>query len=186
MDVAFFASALELRDWLERNHGGTAELWVGFYKKDSGRPSVSYAEALDEALCFGWIDGVRKSVDADGYTIRFTPRTPRSVWSAVNIRRFQRLVEAGRIHPAGQRAFEERTGENSGYGQRSVAKLDDAHERRFRANREAWAFFQAQPPGYRRTAIFWVMDAKRDETRLKRLATLIEDSEKGRRLGPYR
>jgi len=186
MDVVFFASARELRDWLDRNYSGTAELWVGFYKKDSGRPSVSYAEALDEALCFGWIDGVRKSVDSAGYTIRFTPRKPRSAWSAVNIRRFQQLAEGGRVHPAGLRAFGERASENSGYAQRNEAKLGDAYEQWFSANRKAWDFFQSQPPGYRRTAIFWVMDAKREETRLKRLATLMEDSEKGRRLGPYR
>ena len=185
-NITLFATPSELREWFEENHDRSEELWVGFYKKGSGKPSITYPEALNEALCFGWIDGVRKSIDTISYTIRFTPRKPRSVWSAVNIKRVQELTELSRVRPAGRKAFEERAGENLGYALRNEAQLGDAYEQRFSTNRKAWDFFQSQPPGYRRTAIFWVMDAKREETRLKRLAVLIEDSEKRRRLGALR
>lgn len=187
MNPTFFATPSEFRDWLEEHHDHTQELWVGFYKKGSGKPSITWPEAVDEALCFGWIDGVRKRIDDVSYTIRFTPRKARSIWSAVNIKRAMELTNLGLMRPAGLRAFEERTEEKSGiyaYEQKDTATLDAASEQQFRANRQAWDFFQAQPAGYRRTAIWWVISAKKEETRRKRLATLIEDSKHGRTIAP--
>ena len=179
----FFATPAEWRAWLEQHHATTPELLVGFHKKGSGKPSITWPESVDEALCFGWIDGVRKSIDDTSYTIRFTPRKRGSTWSAVNIKRVAELTEMGRMQPAGLRAFGERTEEKSAiyaYEQKDAAKLDEASEQRFRANTKAWEFFQSQPAWYRRGAIWWVISSKREETRLKRLATLIEDSEHGR------
>jgi uncharacterized protein YdeI (YjbR/CyaY-like superfamily) len=187
MKPTFFATPSEFRDWLAEHHDNSQELWVGFYKKGSGEPSITWPEAVDEALCFGWIDGVRKSIDDVSYTIRFTPRKPRSIWSAVNIKRAQELTNLGRMRPAGLRAFEERTAEKSGiyaYEQKNAAEFDAASEQQFRANKQAWDFFQAQAAGYRRTAIWWVISAKKEETRRKRLATLVEDSEHGRTIAP--
>lgn len=183
----FFATPEKFRAWLERHHDTSQELLVGFYKKGSGKPSITWPEAVDEALCFGWIDGVRRSLDGDSYTNRFTPRKPRSTWSAINTKRAQELISEGRMRPAGLEAFQRCMRERSGtysYEQRKAVRLDDVYERQFRANRKAWEYFQAQAPWYRRTAISWVMSAKRDETRLRRLATLIEDSEHGRAIGP--
>ncbi len=183
----FFVTASEFRSWLEQHHDDTPELWVGFYKKASGKPSITWPEAVDEALCFGWIDGVRRSIDDKRYVNRFTPRTPTSTWSALNIRRVKELAQEGRMHPAGLTAFGKRADERSAiysYEQRKAAKLHPAEERRFRANRDAWKFFQAQPPSYRQAAIWWVVSAKREETRLRRLTTLIEDSGGGRTVPP--
>ena len=175
----FFASANDWRTWLEKNHVREQELWVGFYKRKSGRPSITWPEAVDGALCFGWIDGVRKSIDAVRYKIRFTPRKPRSIWSAINIRRVKELSKVGLMHTAGLAAFERRDGDRSAiyaYEQRQNATLPQGYEKQFRANEEAWAFFQSQPPWYRRTSTYWVISAKREETRSKRLATLIDCS----------
>jgi uncharacterized protein YdeI (YjbR/CyaY-like superfamily) len=183
----FFATAVELREWLERNHATATELLVGFYKRGSGKPSITWQELVDEELCFGWIDSVRKGIDEVSYSNRLTPRKARSTWSAVNIARAKELIRLGRMHPAGQKAFERRTDERSAiysYEQRKKARLDPEAERSFRANKKAWAFFQAQAPGYRKTAIWWVMSAKREETRQRRLATLIGDSQNGRTIGP--
>lgn len=179
----FFATPAEFRAWLEARHDKAAELWVGFYKVGSGRPSITWPEAVDEALCFGWIDGVRKGIDDVSYTIRFTPRKPRSIWSAINIKRVEELTILGRMRPAGRKAFAERTEEKSGiyaYEQRNTPTLDEADERQFQANEQAWSFFQAQAAWYRRTAVWWVISAKKEETRRKRLAALISDSEHGR------
>lgn len=187
MNPTFFATPSAFRAWFEEHHDTAQELLVGFYKKGSGKPSITWPEAVDEALCFGWIDGVRKGIDDISYTIRFTPRKPRSTWSAVNIKRVGELTELGRMRPAGLKAFEGRTEENSSiyaYEQEKSAELDAAYEQQFRANNQAWDFFQAQAAWYRRTAIWWVISAKREETRLKRLATLIEDSEQGRTIAP--
>ena len=180
----FFASAAEFRRWLKRHHTSARELWVGFYKKKSGRPSMTWPESVDEALCVGWIDGVRKSIDAERYVIRFTPRKPVSNWSLVNIRRAQALIRAKRMQPAGRRAFEARDEKKSGvdFEQRAKPKFDAAIERRFRQHAAAWRFYQSQPPGYRRITTFWVMSARREETRLRRLDTLIADSAAGRRI----
>jgi uncharacterized protein YdeI (YjbR/CyaY-like superfamily) len=184
MQPTYFRTPAEFRRWLEKHHGDTAELLVGLHKKGSGEPSLTYPEALDEALCFGWIDGVRKSVDETRYTIRFTPRKPDSKWSAVNIRKAEALKAAGRMRPPGLAAFDGRNPAKAGYSfEERPHDLDPAYEARFRAHSKAWAHFQAQPPGYRRTAIFWVMSAKKDETRLRRLGQLIEISAQGERLG---
>lgn len=183
MNPAFFATPSEFRAWLEEHHDQVRELWVGFYKKGSGKPSISWPEAVDEALCFGWIDGVRKGIDDARYTIRFTPRKPRSIWSAVNIARVAELTRLGRMHPAGLLAFERREAVRSGiyaYEQKDVPELDPSSEEQFRANGKAWDFFQAQASWYRRTAAWWVVSAKKEETRRKRLAALIADSEQGR------
>jgi uncharacterized protein YdeI (YjbR/CyaY-like superfamily) len=185
MEVTFFESPAAFRVWLDEHHETVKELWVGFYKKSSGRPSITWPESVDEALCFGWIDGIRKSVDDISYTIRFTPRKPRSNWSAVNIARVAELTRLGRMRPAGNKAFEQRVVEKSGvysHEQRHTTQLDEAFEQQFRANPAAWDFFQAQPAGYRRMAIWWVVSAKKEATRLKRLATLIDDSAHGRRI----
>jgi uncharacterized protein YdeI (YjbR/CyaY-like superfamily) len=180
----YFRSAGEFRKWLERNHDKVDELWVGLYKKASGKKGITYKEAVDEALCFGWIDGLVKGVDEDSYMQRFTPRRPRSIWSAVNIKRIQELMEERRLHPAGKKAFLERDPSRAGlYSfENQPQSLPKDQEKRFRADRQAWAFFEAQPPGYRRTAIWWVVSAKRDETKERRLLQLIEDSAAGRRL----
>lgn len=183
MEPTFFATPVELRRWLAANHSSAVELWVGFYKKGSGRPTITWPESVDEALCVGWIDGVRKSIDEASYMIRFTPRQARSTWSAVNIARVAELTKQRRMQPAGLSAFERRTESKSriyAYEQGERAGLDAECERRFRANPKAWQFFLAQPPSYRRTASWWVVSAKKEETRTKRLATLIADSEAGR------
>jgi len=180
---AFFATPAEFRTWLEAHHQDERELLVGFYKKGSGKPSITWPESVDEALCFGWIDGVRRSLGEDAYTIRFTPRQRRSFWSVVNIRRAGELIAEGRMRPAGLAAFEARTGERSGvysFEQKDEPAFDAAQAQRFQADAKAWEFFQAQPPWYRRTATWWVVSAKKEETRAKRLATLIEDSAAGR------
>jgi len=187
MKVTFFNSPPDFRNWLEIHHAAAQELWVGYYKKDSGRPSMTWPESVDEALCFGWIDGIRKSVDDTSYTIRFTPRKPRSIWSAVNIRRAQELANLGRMRPAGLKAFQARQENKSGvysYEQRSH-KLEGAYEEKLKKNKAAWDFFQAQPPSYRKAANWWVVSAKKEETRLKRLNKLIEDSAQGRTLPSF-
>jgi uncharacterized protein YdeI (YjbR/CyaY-like superfamily) len=186
MKPRFFATPEALRKWLEEHHETATELWVGLYKKGSGRPSVTWPEVVDEALCFGWIDGVRKSIDDESYMNRLTPRRA-NFWSAVNVRRFEALRKQGRVRPAGLRAFERRRVDETAtysYERRHEAKLHPAFVRRFRSERKAWDWFQAQPNGYRTTAVYWVMSAKRPETRERRLATLIEDSANGRRIGP--
>jgi uncharacterized protein YdeI (YjbR/CyaY-like superfamily) len=183
-DVTFFPSAADFRRWLEAHHDKVQELVVGYYKKDSGKPSITYPESVDEALCFGWIDGVRKKVEDDSYMVRFTPRKPKSIWSRVNIGKVEELIRQGRMTPAGMKEFEARDEARSGvYSfERETAELDPALEKTFRANKKAWEFFQQQPPGYRRTAAWWVISAKRQETKEKRLAQLIEDSAAGRRI----
>jgi uncharacterized protein YdeI (YjbR/CyaY-like superfamily) len=186
MKPTFFATPSEFRAWLEEHHHKAQELCVGFYKKNSGKPSITWPEAVDEALCLGWIDGVRKGIDDVSYTIRFTPRKPRSTWSAVNVKRARELASQGLMRPAGLKVFEERAGEKSGiyaYEQEN-ARLDDAYEQQFRANKKAWDFFQTQAAWYRKTATWWVISAKKEETRQKRLATLIENSEQGRTIPP--
>jgi uncharacterized protein YdeI (YjbR/CyaY-like superfamily) len=183
----FFPSPSAWRAWLEEHHAEVQELWVGLYKRDSQRPSITWPEAVDVALCFGWIDGVRKSIDDISYKIRFTPRKARSVWSAVNVKRATELSKMGLMHPAGLAAFQKRDQERSGiysYEQRKAAKLPAAYERRFRKNRTGWKFFQGQARWYQRTCSLWVISAKKEETRLRRLATLIEDSEHERTIQP--
>lgn len=185
MEPIFFAAPEEFRLWLEKHHTTETELLVGFFKKGTGRPSITWPESVDQALCFGWIDGVRRSVDAESYSIRFTPRKSRSTWSAVNIAKVAELTELGLMHPAGVSAFERRTEENSliySHERSQDPALTPEQERRFRTEKAAWTWFQSRPPGYRRTALHWVTAAKRPETREKRLTQLIEDSAQGRRL----
>jgi len=187
MKPVFFSSPSELRKWFEQYHKKAQELWVGFYKMGSGRQSVTMPEAVDQALCFGWIDSVRKSVDAVSYMNRFTPRKPRSIWSSVNSKRAKELVELGLMQPAGLMAFRESDAEKSGvysYERKSFRKLPEVYERKLRMNGEAWSFFKSQPPSYQRTAGYWVASAKREETRLKRLDILIRYSEKGGTIPP--
>ena len=174
------ASPAEFRRWLEVNHARADELWVGFHKKGSGTPSITWPEAVEEALCFGWIDGVRKSVDAARYTIRFTPRRRGSIWSAINLANVRRLIEAGRMRPAGMKVYEARDpAKSSRYSFENRRGLGPDDERTFQRNAGAWAFFQAQPPHYRRTTGWWVVSAKKEETRRRRLASLIDCSARG-------
>ena len=183
MKPIHFAGPAELRAWLEEHHETAAELWLGFYKKATGKQTMTWSEAVDEALCFGWIDGRQQGIDEESYALRFTPRRPRSTWSVVNVRNVERLIREGRMRPAGLAAFERRSEERSGvysHEQGDAAKLDEESERRFQANTKAWEFFQAQPAWYQRAAVWSVVSAKRADTRERRFATLIEDSEHGR------
>ena len=186
MKLKYFKSQSDFRQWLEANHASASELWVGFYKLDSGKGGLTYPQAVDEALCFGWIDGLKKRVDEFSYTQRFTPRKAKSTWSRINIRHAERLQKAGRMTPAGLKAFAARDPARSGvYSFENVPRqLSPALERQFKADKSAWAFFERQPPGYGRVASFWVMSAKQEETRQRRLARLMADSRQGRRLGP--
>jgi uncharacterized protein YdeI (YjbR/CyaY-like superfamily) len=183
----FFATPIEFRSWLEENHERASELLVGFHKRGSDRPSITWPESVDEALCFGWIDGVRRRLDDESYTIRFTPRRPRSHWSNVNVRRIEELRREGRVRPAGLRAFDQRSEERTGqaaYEQPEEPELGADYERRMRANGDAWRFFRSQAPWYRRAATHWIMRAKKEATRERRLAQLIECSERGRTVPP--
>jgi uncharacterized protein YdeI (YjbR/CyaY-like superfamily) len=183
MTPTFFKAQADFRRWLERHHANETELWVGFYKKHSGKRGISYQEAVDAALCFGWIDGVKKTVDADGYMHRFTPRRRASYWSAVNTRRMNELIEAGLVADAGLAAFERRDREKTKrYSfEREAPEFDPAIARVFKANRPAWTFFRAQPPGYQKLMTFVVMSAKQDATRRRRLDRLITLSSEGKR-----
>jgi len=183
--ITFFRSPSTFRKWLERNHADAQELWVGFYRKDSGRPSITWPESVDEALCFGWIDGLRKRIDAESYMIRFTRRRAISYWSIINIGRVEELKRAGRMQPAGIKTFEQRTSKCSGaysYENRKRTKLDKRAEKQIRSSPAAWKFFQAQTPSYRQFITWWVMSAKKEETRARRLAKLIEYSARGKKL----
>lgn len=184
--VLFFATPDEWRSWLAENHEQAQEVWVGYYKTNSGKPSLTWSQSVDEALCFGWIDGVRYSIDEISYKIRFTPRRPGSNWSAVNIKKVEEMIARGRMTPAGLKAYEARKPDKSGVYSYEQARpqLDPAYEEELRGNAAAWQFFQSQPAWYRRTAGHWVMEAKREETHRKRLATLIEDSAQGKTIGP--
>jgi uncharacterized protein YdeI (YjbR/CyaY-like superfamily) len=184
MTPRFFAAAAAFRAWLESHHDRKTELLVGFYKKGLKRPGMTYAEALDEALAFGWIDGVRRSRGAESYTIRFTPRKPGSIWSNINVGHVKRLIAEGRMHAAGLSAYEARTDERSGiYSfERQPMRFDAAAAHVFAANKKARKFFDAQPPGYKRVMTFWVMNAKKADTRARRLAHLIDKSARGERI----
>jgi uncharacterized protein YdeI (YjbR/CyaY-like superfamily) len=183
----FFESPLDFRRWLQKNHAAATELLVGFYRTDSGRPSMTWPESVDEALSFGWIDGVRKRIDEVSYSIRFTPRRKESNWSAINIARVKELIAQGRMHPAGIAAWEKRRDEKSAiyaYENRP-RQLPPEAEREFKSHRKAWRWFSSQAPSYQRVAIYWVTSAKKEETRQRRLRALIGDSEKGQRLAQY-
>lgn len=188
MAPTFFATPAIFRRWLARHHKTAAGLWVGFYKKATGKPSITWPEAVDQLLCFGWIDGVRRSVDSESYAIRMTPRRPGSIWSVVNTRRAEELLRLGLMVAAGEKAFRGRDKAKSElYSfERMRVRLKPVQQRQFRANRSAWDYFQSQPPGYRKTATLWVVSAKQETTQQKRLSTLIADSDAGRRIGPLR
>lgn len=188
MPATFFPTPDDFRRWLAEHHADADELWVGYYKKATGKPSVTWTESVDEALCYGWIDGLRKSIDEESYEIRFTPRRKVSHWSRVNLERAATLVEEGRMTSSGLAAYEARDPENSGRYSFEVenARLTDAQLAEFEARPEAWAFWSAQPAGYRNQAIWWVVSAKREETRTRRLGTLIEDSASGLRIKQLR
>jgi uncharacterized protein YdeI (YjbR/CyaY-like superfamily) len=185
MKVQYFKSALAFRRWLDVNHARVSELWVGFFKKASGKGGLTYAEAVDEALCFGWIDGLKKRVDELSYTHRFSPRKPRSNWSRINIAHVERLKKAARMMPAGLKAYAAREPGRSGvYSFENAPRtLAPADEKQFKADNAAWEFFRRQPPGYQRLAIWWMTSAKKAETRARRLSQLIAHSRDGRRVG---
>jgi len=183
-NVTYFKTPAALRKWFTANHARAAELWVGFWKKGSGQPSITWPESVDEALCAGWIDGIRKSIDGQRYTIRFTPRKRSSIWSAVNIRRMKELAADGRVLPMGEQAFAVRQENKSGiyaYEQRR-AQLEEPYASLLGKNKKAWSFFEAQPPGYRKIMSWYIVSAKREETRLARTRILIDACEKGKRL----
>jgi uncharacterized protein YdeI (YjbR/CyaY-like superfamily) len=185
MKPKFFSSRDDFRKWLEENHDREAELLIGFHKKSSEKKSITYAEALDEALCFGWIDGVRKSLNETSYVQRFTPRKPKSIWSLINVRHVERLKKEGRMHPAGLEAYARRDPKRTGiYSfENEPHKLAPAYEKRFRENKNAWKFFEEQALYYKKLMIFRIMSAKKEETRLRRLDQLIESSAQGKRIG---
>lgn len=181
MQPIFFATQEEFRKWLEKNHAKETELLVGFHKVDSGKPSMTWSQSVDQALCFGWIDGVRKSIDKDSYCIRFTPRKSTSIWSAVNIKKIEELTQQGLMHPAGIASFQNRQENKSKiytYENEEV-KLSPEFEKRFKANKLAWKYFQSLAPSYKKSSTNWVMSAKQESTRSKRLDQLIMDSEAG-------
>ncbi|HEX4164477.1 MAG TPA: YdeI/OmpD-associated family protein [Bryobacteraceae bacterium] len=187
--VKFFATAAEFRAWFETHHDQATEMWVGFHKRDSGRASITWPESVDVALCYGWIDGVRKSIDETSYKIRFTPRKKDSKWSAVNIRRVEELIACGLMQTAGRKCFDERVlKEPAGYAyeQRHLIQLDAAREKLFKKNKQAWKFFESQANWYKHTALYWVMSAKRPETREKRFKQLIDDSAAGQHIRQLR
>ncbi|OJF15329.1 YdeI/OmpD-associated family protein [Couchioplanes caeruleus] len=187
MEPVFFASEAELRAWFARHHADEPELLVGYYKKHTGRPTVTHTEAIAQALCFGWIDSIGRRIDEDRYQVRFTPRRKGSVWSAVNVATVARLTEAGLMHPAGLRAFEERKPDKVAiysYEQPADAVLDPDQEARFRSEEAAWQWFSTRPASYRRAAVHWVVSAKRADTRERRLSQLIADSAAARTVPP--
>ena len=184
----FFKTANDWRAWLADNHTAATELWVGYFKKNSGKPSITYPESVDQAICFGWIDGVRRNLDEVSYAIRFTPRKARSIWSAVNIRKANAMTEAGLMHESGAKVFAARSEDRSeiySFERKRKGELDPAYAKKLAANKKAKTFFDAQRPSYQRTIIHWVMSAKQEETRLRRLDLLIKSSEEGKWAPPY-
>lgn len=184
MKPKFFRTPSDFRKWLKTNHATARELWVGFYRKASGKPSIAWPESVDEALCFGWIDGIRKRIDEISYQIHFTPRRRGSIWSAINIKRAKELKKQKRMLPAGLKAFAARIENKSGiysYKQRR-AELEEPYAKTLKKNRSAWNFFQAQPPSYRKMMSWYIMSAKTEETRSKRFEKLMKASAKGKRL----
>lgn len=187
MKPTFFRSPADFRKWLARYHASKRELLVGFYRKASGRPSITWPESVDEALCFGWIDSIRRNINEISYSIRFTPRRPGSVWSSVNTRRAQALIEQGRMRPTGLQVFKARRANTSGiysYEQRKL-NLEEPYNQLLKKNKAAWRFFQTQPASYRKAVYWWIMSAKRDETRLKRLERFVAVSARQQRLPEY-
>jgi uncharacterized protein YdeI (YjbR/CyaY-like superfamily) len=185
----FFETPAEFRLWLQKHHARETELLVGFHKKGTGKPSLTWPESVEEALCFGWIDGVRKSLGEESYVIRFSPRKAGSIWSDINSRKAQELIDQGRMAPAGLAAFKLRDPKRAGvysFEQKQALEFPPESVESFKGNARAWSFFEAQAPSYRKAAIHWVVSAKQEPTRERRLATLISDSAKGRQVAPLR
>lgn len=188
MSAVYFNTQAELHDWLAQNHAEAKEILIGFYKTSSSKKGITYAQALDEALCFGWIDGIRKGVDEERYTIRWTPRKAKSIWSSVNLKRVPELIEMGKMQPSGLKAYEgrdQKLQEQYSYEMEDRG-LEAEHEKQLKANSAAWAFFQASAPSYQKAARHWVNSAKQETTRLKRLNELIEHSANGQKVPPLR
>jgi uncharacterized protein YdeI (YjbR/CyaY-like superfamily) len=186
-DPIFFETPAELRDWLDEHHQTADDLIVGAWKKSTGKRSLTWPEIVEEALCVGWIDSIRRTVPGDGWTIRLTPRRKRSIWSAVNVAKVQELREAGRMRAAGEAAFAARTADRTGiysFEQSADPELNAAEEALFRADPAAWAWFSGKAPSFRKQALHWVISAKRPETRERRLATLIASSAAGQPIPP--
>ena len=182
----FFPAEADFRKWLAANHITAPELLVGFWKKATGKPSIDWPQARDQALCFGWIDGIRKSLGDDAYTIRFTPRRKGSIWSKVNVERFAALKADGQMTEAGERAYEENKHKTGHYSyEKPLASLSAVETKAFRRHKRAWTYWESQPPGYRRLVLNWITTARKPETRARRLATLIEDCDAGRRIAGY-
>jgi uncharacterized protein YdeI (YjbR/CyaY-like superfamily) len=182
-EAIYFSSPAEWRAWLERHHASANEVFVGYWKKATAKPSLTWSQAVDEALCFGWIDGVLRGVDDERHIQRFTPRKPTSNWSAINIAKVERLRAEGRMRPAGEAAFARRRDDRSAiysYEQRRNPALEPEEEAAFKADAAAWEYFMSRPPSYRKPALWWVISAKKPETRARRLQTLIADSAAGR------
>jgi uncharacterized protein YdeI (YjbR/CyaY-like superfamily) len=186
MFATFFPTQSHLRKWFEKNHNKADELWVGYYKKTTGKPSITWQESVDEALCFGWIDGIRKSVDDESYKIRFTPRRKSSIWSTINIKRINELIKLGLVQPAGLEVFNNRDFKrtNQYSFEKENVKLSKEFEKKIKANKKAWEYFQHLAPTYKKPSIWWVMSAKKEDTKLRRLNTLIKCSEEGRKIPP--
>ena len=186
MSILFFSSQSHLRKWFEKNHNKADELWVGYYKKGAGKPSITWQESVDEALCFGWIDSIRKSIDDESYTNRFTPRREGSTWSAVNTKRIKELIKLGLVKPSGLEVFKQRDEKKTNrYSfEQKKAKFPSEFEKKFKINKKAWKYFQTLPPSAKRLSTWWVIGAKREETKLKRLEVLIQCSEEKRKIPP--
>lgn len=180
----YFATPEQLRKWFEKNHEKADEFWVGYYKTNSGKPGITWPESVDQALCFGWIDGVRYSIDDKSYKIRFTPRKPKSIWSSINIKRVAELKKLGLMHASGLATFAERNVKKTKQysHERSSAKLEGLYKKKFQADKKAWSFFSAQAPWYQKAAAWWVISAKQEATRLRRLYTLVADSAAGEKV----
>lgn len=184
MQATFFATATEFRKWLEKNHKKETELIVGFYKVGSGKASITWSQSVDQALCFGWIDGVRKSIDEESYCIRFTPRRNNSIWSVINIKKVEELTKAGLMKPEGEKAFSFRTEDKSQIysHEKEPAILDTHYEKQFKQHKKAWDFFSKQTPSYKKVMIHWIMSAKQEKTRQARLEKTIQESEQQKRV----
>lgn len=188
MKTVFFKSPAEFRKWLHKNHDKETELFVGYYKVKTGKPSMTWSQSVDEALCYGWIDGIRRSIDEESYNIRFTPRRPTSNWSAINLKKVEKLTKKGLMQPAGLEIFKHRKESKAGiyaYENKSP-KLSTDYRNKFKENNKAWKFFQTLPPSYHKSVIYWVMSAKQESTRLRRLNELISDSNNGLRIKQLR
>jgi uncharacterized protein YdeI (YjbR/CyaY-like superfamily) len=184
MTATFFATATAFRNWLKKQHQKETELLVGFYKVNSGKTSITWSQSVNQAICFGWIDGVRKSIDKESYSIRFTPRKPASIWSVINIKKVEELNKAGLMTPKGQKAFDLRTANRSGIYSHEKAAVDLAlyYKKQFKLNKLAWQFFNTQAPSYKKVMVHWIMTAKQEKTRLSRLEKTIQISVQQKRM----